>query len=357
MKKKMTKNTKEEISKNIERILVVGAAGYIGRMICDQFCSAPTVREIVAIDMLPMPNLLKRKKKLKWIESNLRDDAWKELVDKSAPEVVIYTAWDFQSERENLESLERFFEFCFLSPSVKKIIYLSSTLPYGAVEENDKNRFFAEGEIFRENEYSYAVLKKDAEAILARAYSGSNRTKSVFVLRPGIVSGPLGFSMNEHTEPIMKMFSSLPYIFDPGEDYGIQCVHEDDLVDLVGVLTFNGVPFRGYEVFNVAARDILSVDDLAALIDKWVFKIPGLLLPLVVSVLGMKLGGELSKKGSWRYLSYPVFVDNSKIEKKLKFDFLYSGREALEGKRGRYDYLLSKRDDLQTDKKEEQDNQ
>jgi nucleoside-diphosphate-sugar epimerase len=343
-KKNLKISTSSDAHAAPERILVVGAAGYIGRIICDQFCSAPSIREIVAIDTRPMPDLLKRKKKLNWIESSVKDDAWKDIVEKSAPEIVIYAAWDFQSEKDNLEAMERFFEFCFLSSSVKKIIFLSSTLPYGALPENNRERLFAEGEIFRENEYPYAVLKKDAEAILARNYSSSNRTKSVFVLRLAMVGGPLAASTGEYSEPLMRMFSSLPYIFDPGEDYGIQYVHEDDLVDLIGVLTFNRVPFRGYEVFNVAAKDILSVDDLAASTDKWVFKIPNLLFPLVVSLLGIKLGGELSERGAWKYLSYPVFVDGSKIEKKLKFEFLYSAKEALEGKDGRYDYLSLKKE-------------
>lgn len=322
-----------------ERILVFGAAGYVGRMICDQFCASPDIREIIAIDTKPMPDLLKRKKKITWMEADLSGDGWQNKIKGSEPDIAINVAWDLEKNADspkNIKATEKVFEYCFSTPSIKKIIYLSSTLPYGAAPDNNRNRSFEEGEILRESEYPYAVRRKEAEAMLARLYSISNRTKNVFVLRPGIIFGPMGISLLPAQEPLLKAINSLPYVFDPGDEYGLQYVHEDDLIDLLAVLVFNNVPFKGYEVLNVVANDILSVSDLATFLGKPILKMPVFFIQLFIILLGSHYGEEVAKKGIWKYLCYPVFADPGKLAKKLKFELLYSAKEAMVGEAGRY---------------------
>ncbi|HRY62531.1 MAG TPA: NAD-dependent epimerase/dehydratase family protein [Candidatus Paceibacterota bacterium] len=329
------------------RILVFGAAGYVGRMVCDLFCSSPDVREIIAVDAMPMPELLKRKKKITWIEADLSKDGWQELLKDSVPDVAIHTAWDLNENPDsikNFEASEKIFKYCFTFFPLKKIIYLSSILPYGAEETNDEEKRFSEGEIFRESEYSYVVLRKETEALLAKLYSISNRTKSVFVLRPGMISGPMGVSLRLQREPVLRVLDVLPYVFDTGSNYGLQYVHEDDLLDLLAVLVFNKVPFKGYEVFNVVAEDVVDIKDIASYTGKSIFKLPAFFFSLFLALFGSRFSEGASKSGIWRYLSYPVFADGSKLAKKLKFELLYSAKEALLGERGRYDYLIQKED-------------
>lgn len=338
-----------------ERILIFGAAGYVGRMICDLFCASPDVREIIAIDMKPMPDILKRKKKITWIEADLFDNSWRERIKDTEPDIAIHAAWDLDKnadEPKNIDVSEKIFEYCFNTPSIKKIIYLSSILPYGAVPENNKDRRFEEGEMLRENEYPYAVKRKEAEALLARLYSASNRTKSVFVLRLGMVYGPMGVLLGVTHEPLLNAIRALPFIIDGGNDYGLQYVHEDDLIDLLAVLVFNRVPFKGYEVFNVAAEDILSVDELATFMKKSILKMPVLFIQLFLVLFGSKYSKEASKKGIWKYLCYPFFVDGSKLAKKLKFELLYSTKEALRGESGRYAHLVPKKEELKAEAEE-----
>ncbi|HBM45846.1 MAG: hypothetical protein UT05_C0006G0055 [Parcubacteria group bacterium GW2011_GWF2_38_76] len=347
-KKTIKESKKTDTQTDPSCIVVFGAAGYVGRMLCDQFCSAPSVKEIIAIDRLPMPDILKRKKKITWIEADLSQDDWHGKLIGKEPEIAIHTAWDFEKggdEIKNLNASEKIFEFCFNRPSINKIIYLSSILPYGATSDNNRDRMFSEGEILRENEYSYAVNKKEVESLLARQYSGSNRTKNVFVLRPGIIYGPMGASIPSFREPLLKILDSLPYFFKPDNDYGLQYVHEDDLVDLNAVLVFNKVPFKGYEVFNVVTSKPLDSSEIAVFLKKQIVDIPYFLVRLFFTTFGARYSEELTQKGVWKYLYYPVFADGSKLVKKLKFEFIYSTKEVAMGECGRYSHLAPKKEE------------
>ena len=99
-------------------IMITGAAGYIGGMLCDQFSKSPELEKIIAIDMQPMPALLKDNKKIIWITASLYQNVWKIPAIINKPEVVIHCAWQIKElydkkelqNKLNIESSKAVFE-------------------------------------------------------------------------------------------------------------------------------------------------------------------------------------------------------------------------------------------------------
>ena len=348
------KKTKEEkvAVTGPRSILITGAAGYVGAMLADQFSQAPDLDQIIAIDMNPMPEVLKDNKKIHWICSELSTGDWQEEAAKSEPEVVIHCAWQIEElyDEENKQKMlniggsENVFDFAFSQPSVKKIIHFSSISAYGAFDSNKKDNLLVEGDILKEDEYLYGIEKKEVENILAKKYAESDRGKTVVVLRPSTVIGPRAKYMSKK-KGLFYAMNNIPIIPIANDDWGRQYVHEDDLTDLVAIFTFSK-PTKGYEVFNITSNNVVSALEMAAIFKKETIGI----VPLIVRIIfffawHISQGKFSTGKGAWKLLSYPLFVDGSKVTKKLGYNYTYSSKEALEKDEGRYDYAIPKKEE------------
>ncbi|MEI6297012.1 MAG: NAD(P)-dependent oxidoreductase [bacterium] len=356
--KKNKKTEKEKIAKKVvnsyrgpECIIITGAAGYIGAMLADQFSCSPDLKEIIAIDRKTIPTLLENNKKVTWIKSELSTGDWRALVADKKPEVVIHCAWetkDIYGEEDlqkklNIEAAENVFDFAFSCPTVKKIIHISSDMVYGLSEDNNKNKIFVEGDILRESEYTYGSEKKEVENILARKYVESNRTKNVFVIRPSTVFGPRAKYMIEGKGALTTFVNTFSVVPVASEDWGRQYVHEDDLTDIVAILALNKPPLKGYEVFNVAINEPVFGKEIASVLGKEGFYIPPLLIRIAFLIMWHVFQGKMpTGNGVWKSLSYPMFIDGSKVTKVLRYPYNYSAKETLGGKIGRYDYAVPK---------------
>lgn len=101
--KKNKEKIKKEVYSGPSTILITGAAGYVGAMLCDQFSDSPDIKEIIAIDKESIPEFLKNKKKITWIDSELSTGEWQKIAKEKEPEVVIHTAWQIKELYEESE--------------------------------------------------------------------------------------------------------------------------------------------------------------------------------------------------------------------------------------------------------------
>ncbi len=346
IKKKTTKKQREtEKYTGPKVILITGAAGYVGAMLCDQFSLCCELDEIIAIDVKPEPELLKGNKKITWITSELSEGEWEKEIKNKKPEVVIHCAWhisEIYGEREtqrkyNIEASSRVFDFVFSSPTIKKLIYFSSVSAYGALEDNSINRLFLEGDRLREVEYLYGAEKKEAESILAKKYSASDRTKNIYILRPASIMGPRANNDIQKKGLIYILKNVLPFIPVSNDEWGRQYVHEDDITNIVGILTFNNAPLKGYEVFNLSPEEIILASDMAKIFKKNTIFVPPIFVRVAFSLAWNFTQGLVpTGKGSWRYYCYPLFTDGSKVSRVLKYKYIYSSKDTLCGNSGRY---------------------
>lgn len=319
-------------------IMITGAAGYIGAMLCHQFSKAPNLEKIIAIDMRTMPAILKDNKKIVWITAKLSDGIWKIPAHINKPEVVIHCAWqkreiygkDDLQKKLNIDGSRAVFDFVFSNEFVKKLIHFSSALSYGAYPDNNLEKPFAEDDQLREDNLRHLNHKRVIEEDLRSFYEGSGKNTQIVILRPSSITGPRARSLNDKNE--------LSFIPVGSDKWFKQYIHEDDITDIVGMFTFGGKRFGvGYEVFNLSPRDYVAGRDIGRLLNKTIVTIPPLLVRMTLFLVWHIFGGKFSiSRGEWSHLSYPVPIDGSKITNKYGFEYSYSSREALEKNEGRY---------------------
>lgn len=340
------------MKKTPEKIFITGAAGYVGAMLADQFSKSPDILEIICIDKDPIPDFLKDNKKIFWITDNLINNGWKRLVSQKRPEVVIHCAWQIRelyNQRDlqrklNVFSSQNLFDFCFNEPSIKRIIHFSTISSYGAFESNSLDKRFNETDRLLENEYLYGMEKREVERMLERMYLKSNRDTEVFVLRPTSITGPRGRYMVGKKGLLYFLQNVLPFFPIASDSWCRQYIHEDDVTDITAIFTFMPFPKEvRYRVYNIAPNDYVLASDMADIFGKKIVKITPNFVKIFFAIAWHVSFGKIpTSRGGWKFFSYPVPVDGSKITKEFGYNYTYTSREALSCLSGRYEEYIKK---------------
>lgn len=328
-------------------IMITGAAGYVGAMLCHQFSKSPDLEKIIAVDMLTMPAILKDNKKIVWITANLSENIWKIPALINKPEVVIHCAWQIKElygksdiqKKLNIDSSRAVFDFVFKNSFVKKFIYFSTISSYGAYPENSLDRLFTEEDELREVESLYGLQKKIIEEDLRDLYEQSDKNKQIYVLRPSSITGPRGRGMESKKVGLLNILKNvLPFIPVGSYKWCRQYVHEDDITDAVAMFTFNGKKIGScYETYILSPNDLILASDMARVFNKPIIKVPPILIRFAFYLAWHLSGGKVpTSYGGWRFFCYPIAVDGSLITKKYGFEYSYTSRDALEKDEGRY---------------------
>jgi nucleoside-diphosphate-sugar epimerase len=336
----------------VKSILITGAAGYIGAMLADQFSRSPDLQKIVAIDLKPCPELLRGNDKIIWISAELSGSSWQREAARHNPEVFIHCAWQLKElygRRElqrklNIEGTRNAFTFAFREPSVKKIIYFSTIAVYGAHPENRLDQPFDETAAMRAQDYLYATEKMEAEEMLVKFWEDAHGRKQVFVVRPATVTGPRERHMSGKKGLLHMLRNVMPFVPVASKSWCRQYVHEDDLTDIVALLTFNEISDgKGYEVFIASPNDYILGRDFAKIFGKMAVSVPPICVRAAFFAAWHLSGGKIpTGAGGWRYFSYPIFVRGNKITDFYGFEYAYTSKEALDASEGRYSYAIQK---------------
>ena len=328
-------------------IMITGAAGYVGAMLCQQFSKSPELEKIIAIDMQPMPAILKDNKKIIWITANLYQNVWKIPALINKPEVVIHCAWQIKElygkgdlqNKLNIDSSRVVFEFVFNNQFVKKLIYFSTIASYGAFPENEIEKPFNEGDDLREIEARYGREKKDVEEMLWNLYKENSSDKQIYVIRPASITGPRGRNLNSKKMGLLHLLKDvLPFIPYASNRWCRQYVHEDDITDAIAMFTFGQIKKGStYEVYILSSNDYVYAKDMATIFKKNVLYVPPFLVRIAFYLTWHLSGGKIpTSGGGWRSFCYPIPVGGSLISKTYGFEYTFNSREALELEEGRY---------------------
>ncbi|MBU1558084.1 NAD-dependent epimerase/dehydratase family protein [Patescibacteria group bacterium] len=345
---------------NKKTIFIVGASGYVGTMLMEQFSQREDVKEVIGIDKEPIPDLLENNPKVFWVDGNTSDKKWQEIVAKRNPDVVIHTAWQIREMygnqetqwKWNVEGSNDVFDFSFNTPSVKKLIYFSTVSSYGASSKNTFEDIFTEDSPFIEDEYLYGVEKKVVEQNLKRKYNEARargNDTQVFIVRPAAISGPRGrfmrirFGLQSALSGQLKegfihktisfLVSRVPVT--PG--WVRQFIHEDDVVDIVKMFSFDDLK-ASYEIFNISPPgEAVYGEDMAKAVNKKPLHIKPWMVRLAFFWFWHLTRGRVpTAKGGWKFYSYPILVDGSKLTKQYGFKYNYDSKTAFTTREGRY---------------------
>lgn len=328
-------------------------------MLCDQFSKRADVRQIVVMDKEPQSDFSKSISKVVYVQHNMADSGWEEVVAKYEPDTVIHTAWQIralygrQDEqwRWNVLGSDKVFAFAFTQPSVEKLIYFSTASSYSARQDNTFEHFFTETEGFRDDDYIYAKEKKVAEERLREKFllmqSEGKKTPSVFVVRPAAITGPRGrymrirFGLQSALQGNLKggfvnsLVTTLTSFVPATKGWVRQFIHEDDVNDIVAKFTFENISGE-YEVFNITPLgEPVFAKDMAEAVGKKILPITPTLARLAFFFFWHATRGNIPTcPGSWRFYSYPVLMSGEKLSK--IYTCTYSSKDAFKYTHGRY---------------------
>ncbi len=346
-----------------QTLFITGAAGYVGEMLCDQLSRRDDVSAIIALDKLPQTEFLKSVPKLTYIEHNLADEGWEEVVAAHGPTVIIHTAWQIRSLygqagtqwRWNVEASERVFQFAFTTSSVRKLIHFGTAASYSARPENTFEHRFTELEGLRDDSYLYAREKKAAEDRLHSLFQTTRNqgesTPQIFVVRPAAITGPRGrflrvrFGLqsalqgNFEKKGLAKLIAALTAVMPATKGWVRQFVHEDDVVDVVSLFAFE--PFsQPYQAFNLTPESpLVYPSEMGAAVGKRVVMLSPFLVRIVFWFFWHASRGRVpTSPGSWRFYSYPIVMSGKKLQ--MVYDCKYDALDAVTYTDGRYEAEL-----------------
>ena len=340
-------------------ILIVGGAGYVGEMICEQLSKRSDVARLIVLDKEPQSEYNKNLPKVIYLKHNMADEDWPAEVAKHKPEVVIHTAWQIRAWyghsakqwRSNVEGSRRVFEFALNDLAVKKLIYFSTASSYSARADNRSDYLFTEEDGFRDDDYRYANEKKATEEMLLKMYKGVKEagvfTPQVTVVRPAAITGPRGrymrirFGLQSALQGNLKggivdsLITALTFFVPATPKWVRQFIHEDDVNDIIMKFIFQVMPWE-YEVFNLTPLgEPVYAADMAAAVGKKILPIyPALVRAAFFFFWHVTAGLVPTSPGSWRFYSYPVVMNGEKLSR--VYTCCYSSGDAFRYTDGRY---------------------
>lgn len=327
------------------RVLITGAAGYVGSVLIERLEASDDVSAIVGIDLKPRPARLASSAKVSWIQADVSTDDWQaEARDQRADAVVhlafqirqLYGRQEATQRRWNIEGARKLFAFVFGEPSIRRLVHFSTVTAYGAHPQNSLAEPFRESARLTEHDYLYGSHKRAIEQLLEDAYAASERRTHTVVLRCASISGPYGRFALGRFGIVSTLTGLFPFLPCGRADFGRQYLHEDDVADLVPLLL--AAPLKeGYEVLNASPDDYLASGDLAALLNKRAITIPPALLRALFALCWHVSRGRIpTPRGAWKFLSYPVAVDGSHLTRTYGYRYRFTSADALMARAGRH---------------------
>lgn len=343
-------------------LFITGAAGYVGAMLCDQFSKRDDVERIIGLDMEPRPEFLKDTPKLTWVQANTSDGSWQKIVAEAKPDIVIHTAWQIRmlygrnetTWKWNVDGSRAVFDFAFSTVGVSRLVHFSTASLYGAYPENTFDHHFVEDEEMREHQYLYGVEKiaaeKELNAVVAEA---GGQGPLVAVVRPAAITGPRGRFMRirfglqsalsgQLRGGVYGLVSALVSLVPATKGWVRQFIHEDDVCDIVSMLSFDEWKGKRKEIYNITPPgEPVYAPDMAKAVKKRVLPIQPWMARVAYFFFWHLTRGKIpTAPGSWRFYSYPIVMDGTKLTRVWGYHYKHKALSAFVSTEGRYEFSV-----------------
>ena len=327
------------------RVLITGAAGYVGSILIAALQEVDAVAGILGVDLKPRPDRLAGSAKVAWIQADVSGDDWQDAARDFGADTVVHLAFQIRQlygqeettqRRWNVEGARKAFAFVFGEPSVRRLVHFSTITAYGAHEGNTLAERFRESAELTECDYLYGSHKREIEQLLKDAYDASDRHTHVVVLRCASISGPYGRFALGRFGIVSTLTGLFPFLPCGRADFGRQYLHEDDVGDIVRLL-LTAPPKAGYEVFNASPDHYLASKDLGRLLGKRVVVVPKAVLRGLFALCWHGSRGRIpTPKGAWKFVTFPVAVDGSALTRTYAYHYRFTSAEALLARAGQH---------------------
>ncbi|MCE5364284.1 SDR family oxidoreductase [Pseudomonas anguilliseptica] len=306
------------------RVLITGAAGYIGQQLLNQLAIQHPQWQLIAADIRPQN---RAGMKLN-IEPVLLDISQPAAVDDCVatwrPQAIVHLASVVTPppgmSEEQLHAIDvggtQSLIQAAAAHGVEQLIVTSSGAAYGYDPRNAE--WLDEDQPLRGHaQFAYAKHKREVELLLAEARAQHPHLKQL-VLRPGTI---LGKQVNNQ---ITELFKKPAVLGIRGNDSRFVFIWDQDVVDII----CRGLRQQSAGIFNLAGDGALSLKEIAELLGKPYRPLPAWLIRTALRVL-KPLG--LSPYGPEQvdFLRYRPVLSNRRLKQDFGFSPRYSSREAF----------------------------
>ncbi len=306
------------------RVLITGAAGFIGQQLLNELASQQPKWTLIAADI--------RAQTLQGLKANVEPV----LLDISEPSQVLdcVAAWkpdaivhlasvvtpprgmsDAQLHAIDVGGTLAIVDAA-LANNVQQLIVTSSGAAYGYYPENAE--WIDENDPLRGHDhFAYAKHKREVEVLLANTRRHHPELKQL-VLRPGTI---LGERVNNQ---ITDMFKKRSVLGIKGSDSRFVFIWDQDVVAIIR----QGLESGAQGIYNLAGDGALSLQEIAAILGKPYRPLPAGLISGALRIL-KPLG--LSQYGPEQldFLRYRPVLNNRRLKEEFGYQPRYTSREAF----------------------------
>lgn len=306
------------------RVLITGAAGFIGQQLLRQLAVQQPQWTLIAADIRPQS----RQGLSLNIEPLLLDISQPRAVRACVaiwqPQAIVHLASVVTPPRSMSDAQLHAIDVggtqavvdAAVAEGVAQLIVTSSGAAYGYDPENAE--WIDEDQPLRGHAlFAYAKHKREVEALLAEARRQHPQLKQL-VLRPGTI---LGKQVNNQ---ITELFKKRAVLGIRGSDSRFVFIWDQDVVNIIG----QGLARQAEGIFNLAGDGALSLREIAGLLGKPYRPLPAGLIRTLLRLL-KPLGLTQYGPEQLDFLRYRPVLANRRLKEDFGYTPCYSSREAF----------------------------
>lgn len=306
------------------RILITGAAGFLGQQLLADLAVQQPNWTLFAADIREIPaNLLRSNVQPLHLDISLKAAVFKTVLE-CQPQAIVHLASvvspppgmneatlhaiDVDGTRAIIEAAA--------ANGVEQLIITSSGAAYGYYPENAE--WIDEDDPLRgHNKFAYAKHKREVEEVLVRARIAHPQLRQL-ILRPGTI---LGKRVNNQ---ITDMFKKRAVLGIQGSDSRFVFIWDQDVVSIIR----KGLEKGASGIYNLAGDGALSLREIAQILRKPYRPLPAALIQGVLRVLKPL---RLSQYGPEQvdFLRYRPVLANRRLKEEFGYTPRYTSREAF----------------------------
>lgn len=306
------------------RVLITGAAGFIGQQLLNQLAIQHPQWTLIAADIRPQSRQNLRLN----IEPVLLDISQARAVHDCVaiwkPKAIVHLASVVTPPpgmgEEQLHAIDvggtQAIVDAAIAEGVEQLVVTSSGAAYGYYPENAE--WIDEDHPLRgHGQFAYAKHKREVENLLAEARRQCPQLKQL-VLRPGTI---LGKQVNNQ---ITELFKKRAVMGIQGSDSRFVFIWDQDVVNIIA----QGLERQVEGIFNLAGDGALSLREIAALLGKPYRPLPASLIRVALGVLKLL---RLTPYGPEQldFLRYRPVLANRRLKEGFGYTPRYTSREAF----------------------------